>query len=70
MSRRLACTMYIPSEKLVKIPFGVMRFVFVGSEMSHSCRAVVGILLRYCCCKWAIRWVIAVRASGLVSVRT
>ncbi len=42
MSGRLAITMSIPMEKLVKITSGVMRFVFVGSNVSHSCRAVVG----------------------------
>jgi hypothetical protein len=41
MSSRLVNTMSIPSGKLVKIPLGVMRFVFVGSEVPHSCRAVV-----------------------------
>ena len=51
MSGRLAITMSIPSGKLVKIPSGVMRFVFVGSKVSHSCRAVVGSWLGYCYCR-------------------
>ena len=50
MSGRLAITMSIPMEKLVKITSGVMRFVFVGSNVSHSCRAVVGSWLGYCFC--------------------
>ena len=54
MSNRLAIIMSIPSEKLVKIPSGVMRFVFVGSKVSHSCRAVVGGWVGYCYCSWAI----------------
>jgi hypothetical protein len=68
MSSRLAISMSIPSGKLVKIPSGVMKFVFVGSEVSHLCRAVVGSWLGYCCCRWAIRWVTTAKASGLVSV--
>ncbi len=55
MSGRLANTMSIPSGKLVNISSCVMRFVFAGSEVSHSCRAVVGSWLGYCCFKWAIR---------------
>ncbi len=55
MSGRLAIIMYIPSGKLVKIPSGDIRFMFVGSNVSHSCRAVVGSWLGYCFCSWAIR---------------
>ena len=54
MSGRLANTMSIPSGKLVKIPSDVMRFMFVGSEVSHSCKAVVGSWLGYCCYRWTI----------------
>ena len=68
MSGRLANTMSIPSGKLVKIPSSVMRFVLVGNNVSHSCRAVVGSWLGYCCRRWAIWWVIATKASMLVSV--
>ena len=42
MSGRLAITMSIPMGKLVTISSGVMRLVFVGSNVSHSCRDVVG----------------------------
>ncbi len=68
MSGRLAIIMSIPSRKLVQIPSDAMRFVFVGIKMSHSCRAVVGSWLGYCCCSWPIRGVTASKASGLVSV--
>jgi hypothetical protein len=50
MSGRLAIIMSIPSEKLVKTPSGVIRLVFVGSNVSHSCRAVVGSRFGYFCC--------------------
>ena len=49
MSGRLPITMSIPSGKLVKIPSGVMRFVFIENKVFHSCRAVVGGWLGYCC---------------------
>ena len=68
MSGRLAIIMSIPSEKSVKIPSGVMRFVFVGSNVSHSCMAVVGSWLGYCCCSWAIRRVTTAKACVLVSI--
>ncbi len=68
MSGRLAIIMYILSGKLVKITSGVTRFVFVGSKVSHSCRAVVESLFGCCCCSWAIRRVTAAKASELVSV--
>ena len=55
MSGRLDIIVSIPPEKMIKIPSGVMRLVFVGSKVSHSCRVVVGVWLGYCCCSWAIR---------------
>jgi hypothetical protein len=55
MSGRFVIIISIPSGKLVKIPSGVIRFVFVGSTVSHSCRAVVGSWSGYCCCSWVIR---------------
>ena len=42
MSDKMAFMMSIPSGNLIKIHSRVMRFVFVGSEVSHSCRAIVG----------------------------
>jgi hypothetical protein len=50
MCGRLAIIMSIPSGKLVKIHLGYTRFVFTGSIVSHSCRAVVGSWLGHCCC--------------------
>jgi len=54
MSGMLAITMSIPSGKLVKIPSGVMKFVFFGSEVSHWLKTVVGSWLGYCYCKWVV----------------
>jgi hypothetical protein len=51
MSSRLAVTMSIPSGKFVKVPRGVMEFLCVGSEVSHSRRALAESWLGDCCCK-------------------
>jgi hypothetical protein len=49
MPGRLAITMLIPPGKLVKVSFGVVEFVLVGSEVSHCCRDVDRSWLGNCC---------------------
>ena len=50
MSGMLAISVPISSLKLVKLRLGVLGFVFVGIEVSHWLRVVVGSWLGYCCC--------------------